>query len=72
MQHDNVNEVFQQSRIVGKIFEGELMVKTLTPTTAREMFVRSFWVAIGHAVVYYAWAAHTFSAEIKCRHCIST
>ena len=27
------------------------------------------WVAIGRAVVYYAWAARTFSAEIKCRHC---
>ena len=21
------------------------------------------------AVVYYAWAAHAFSAEIKCQHC---
>ena len=27
------------------------------------------WVAIGRAVVYYARAAHTFSAGIKCRHC---
>ena len=27
------------------------------------------WVAIGHAVVYYAWAAREFSAGIKCRHC---
>ena len=26
-------------------------------------------VAIGRAVVYYARAAHTFSAGIKCRHC---
>ena len=26
-------------------------------------------VAIGRAVVYFAWAAHTFSAGIKCRHC---
>ena len=28
-------------------------------------------VAIGRAVVYYAWAAREFSAGIKCRHCIS-
>ena len=27
------------------------------------------WVAIGHAVVYYAWAAREISAGIKCRHC---
>ena len=27
------------------------------------------WVAIGCAVVYYAYAAHAFSALIKCRHC---
>ena len=27
------------------------------------------WVAIGRAVVYYARAAHAFSAGIKCRHC---
>ena len=27
------------------------------------------WVEIGRAVVYYARAAHTFSAEIKCPHC---
>ena len=27
------------------------------------------WMAIGRAVVYYAQAAHTFSAGIKCRHC---
>ena len=27
------------------------------------------WLAIGHTVVYYARAAHTFSARIKCRHC---
>ena len=26
-------------------------------------------VAIGRAVVYYAWAACKFSAGIKCRHC---
>ena len=26
-------------------------------------------VAIGLTVVYYAQAAHAFSAEIKCRHC---
>ena len=26
------------------------------------------WVAIGHTVVYYARAAHTFSAGINCRH----
>ena len=26
-------------------------------------------VAIGRAVVYYIRATHTFSAEIKCRHC---
>ena len=38
--------------------------------------VRSFmhqgpriWVAIGHAVVYHARAAHAFSAGNKCRHC---
>ena len=29
------------------------------------------WEAIGHAVVYYARSAHTFSARIKCRHCNS-
>ena len=29
------------------------------------------WVAIGHAVVYYARGAHAFSAGIKCRHCRS-
>ena len=28
------------------------------------------WLAIGRAVVYYAWAARAFSAGIKCRHCI--
>ena len=28
------------------------------------------WVAIGHAVVYHAWATHAFSAGIKCRHCL--
>ena len=27
------------------------------------------WVAIGRSVVYYAMAAHAFSAEIECRHC---
>ena len=27
-------------------------------------------LTIGRAVVYYAKAAHTFSAEIKCQHCI--
>ena len=27
------------------------------------------WVAIGHAVAYYARAAHIFSAGIKCRLC---
>ena len=27
------------------------------------------WVAIGHAVAYFAQAAHAFSAGIKCRHC---
>ena len=27
------------------------------------------WVAIGHAVVYFARAANTLSAGIKCRHC---
>ena len=26
-------------------------------------------VAIGRAVMYFARAAHTFSAGIKCRHC---
>ena len=30
------------------------------------------WVAIGHAVVYYAQTAHAFSAGIKCRHCTCT
>ena len=29
------------------------------------------WVAILRAVVYYAWAAHAFSAGIKYRHCSS-
>ena len=29
-------------------------------------------VAIGHAVVYYDWAAHEFSDGMKCRHCILT
>ena len=28
------------------------------------------WAAIRHAVVYYAKAAHAFSAAIKCRHCM--
>ena len=28
------------------------------------------WVAIGHAVVYFAQADHAFSAGIKCRHCM--
>ena len=28
------------------------------------------WVAIGNAAVYYAWAAHAFSADIKCSYCI--
>ena len=27
------------------------------------------WVAIKHAVVHYAQAAHAFSAGIKSRHC---
>ena len=27
------------------------------------------WVAIGHAVVYFAQTALAFSAGIKCRHC---
>ena len=27
------------------------------------------WVASGHIVVYYAWAAHAFSAGVKCQHC---
>ena len=27
------------------------------------------WVAIGRAVVYYAWTAREFSAGIKCQHC---
>ena len=27
------------------------------------------WVAIGRVVVHYAQDAHSFSAEIKCRHC---
>ena len=26
-------------------------------------------VAIGHAVVYYDWAAHVLGAGIKCGHC---
>ena len=40
------------------------------------LVIRSFlhpypkkWVAIGHAVVYYARSGHRFSARIKCRHC---
>ena len=28
------------------------------------------WVAIGYAVVYYAWAAREFGAGIKRRHCM--
>ena len=28
------------------------------------------WVAIGRTVVYYALAAHTFSAGITCQHCM--
>ena len=28
-------------------------------------------MTIGHAVVHYALAAHSFSAGIKCRHCIT-
>ena len=28
------------------------------------------WVAIGHAVAYYARAAHAFSAGIKCSYCM--
>ena len=32
---------------------------------------RVHWVAIGYAVVYYARAAHAFSAGIKCPYCIS-
>ena len=28
------------------------------------------WVVIGRAVVYYARAVHTFSAETKCPHCM--
>ena len=28
------------------------------------------WVAIGHAVVHYAWINLTFSAVIECRHFI--
>ena len=27
------------------------------------------WVASGHAVMYYAGAAHAFSEELKCPHC---
>ena len=27
------------------------------------------WVAINHSLVYYAQAAHAFSAGIKNRHC---
>ena len=30
------------------------------------------WVAIGYAGVYYARAAHTLSAGIKCRYCSLT
>ena len=29
-------------------------------------------VAMGRAVMYYAWAARQFSAGIKCRHCTCT
>ena len=29
------------------------------------------WMAIGHAVVYYARAAHAFNAGIKWQHCRS-
>ena len=28
------------------------------------------WVAIGRAVAFCAWAAHAFSAGIKCWHCM--
>ena len=28
-----------------------------------------YWVAIGHTVVYHAWATYAFSGGIKCRHC---
>ena len=28
-------------------------------------------VDIGRVIVYYARAAHSFSAEIKCRHCMN-
>ena len=27
-------------------------------------------MAIRRVVVYYAWVAHAFSAEIECRHCM--
>ena len=27
------------------------------------------WVAIGRAVVYYAWAGHAYSTGFKYRHC---
>ena len=30
------------------------------------------WVVIGRAVMYYAWASHTFTAEMKCPHCMYT
>ena len=29
------------------------------------------WMAIGRAVVYYAWATRTFSGGNNCRHCTS-
>ena len=47
-------------------------------TSKVRLVIRSFlhpypktWVAIGHAIMYYARSAHIFSARIKCRHCIS-
>ena len=27
-----------------------------------------YWLGIGRAVMHHAWATHTFSAGIKCRH----
>ena len=30
------------------------------------------WVAIGHMIVYFARAGHTFSVGIRCRHCTLT
>ena len=34
------------------------------------IYTQGTWLQLGRAVVYYTWAAHAFSAGIKCWHCI--